>query len=180
MTIDNIPNTAMVMTLEGQLKKLRADIIIAEGKQTDNVTRAEEISKQIAVKTAESRKLIEQCEVLDSERQELSKLNTKLMSETEKKREHFMKLQAKIKKASLIREQVKSLLADMDQGEKDALLTEIIFEANTVKNDGNYTLAREPQVDPEEEAFFSGGSDLPEAYDQFNFTDALPDTIEKQ
>lgn len=173
MTIDNIPNTAMVMTLEGQLKKLRADILISEGKQKDNVTRHEEISNLIAAKTAESRKLIEECETLDSERTILGTANKKLMVETEKKREHFMRLQSKIKKASMIREQVKSLLADMDQGEKDALLTEIIFEANTVKNEGNYTLPREPEVDEEEEAFFSGGSDLPEEYDQFNFTDSI-------
>lgn len=155
MSIENIPNTEMVMTLEGQLKKLRADIIIAESKQKENVARGEEISNLIAVKTAESRKLIEECDSLDAERKTLQTDNLGLITEVETKRKRFQLLQTKISKANSIRQAVRELLKDMVQEERDALLTEIIYEANGVKNDGNYTLAREPEVSPEEEEFFS-------------------------
>lgn len=174
MTIDNIPNTAMVMTLQGQLKKLRGDIIIAEGKQKDNTARAEEIGKAIAGKQVQIRKLEEECQTLDKERIVLLDANKQAMLETEKKREYFMKLQAKVKKATAIRSQLKELLSDMGQEEKDALLTEMIFEANTVNNQGNYTLSREPdEVDAEEEAFFNGDfNDTLESPD-FKFTSSL-------
>ena len=159
MTIDNIPNTEIVTSMEDKARLLKSNIGICrkQVEEYNNVLnkKAETIKakqEQMRVLQAEVETLKQECLTINDDRKAQSMKADRMTKE-------FNLIQEKITKANDLRSKVKSFVSSLSQEEMDAFFVELLGDAQDQSPSHVYLLDRREKMSAGEEAFFSNAEE---------------------
>ena len=155
MTIDNIPNTEIVTSMEDKARLLKNNIGIC-------IKQVEEYSavlgkKAEAIKAKQEQMKILQAEI-DNMKQECLTINDERKAQSmkaDRMTHEFNSIQEKITKANDLRSKVKTFVSSLSQEEMDAFFVELLGDAQDQSPSHVYLLDRREKMSAEEKAFFS-------------------------